>query len=163
MPGLVVPRARPARRLFREYDGDRKKKHTVQRGRKKPSEAMSTRRAAPHRPRRPRTDRMRDTYTEAHCIQRSPVCEMSGSWVDALLYSRARLSAREVDSVQPEFSRRGKPHNFIYPCILTLISGIRIRYNLAASVGHDRYILSSFSYTAFWICVPGTYPKWIRI
>jgi len=45
--------------------------------------------------------------------------------------------------------RRGKSHNRIYPCILTLIPGIRVRYNLAISVGQDKYILSSFSHKAF--------------
>ena len=51
----------------------------------------------------------------------------------------------------------------MYPSILTLISGIRVRYNLAIFVGQDSYKLSSLSHNAFRICVLGTYPKWIRI
>jgi len=51
----------------------------------------------------------------------------------------------------------------MYPCILTLISGIRIRYNLAIVVGQDIYNLSSLSHNAIKICVLGTYPKWIRM
>jgi len=70
---------------------------------------------------------------------------------------------REVDCVLLEFCRREKFYNLIYPCILTLISGIRMRYNLAIFVGQDRYNLSSLSHNAFRICVLGAYPKWIRI
>jgi len=38
-----------------------------------------------------------------------------------------------------------------------------MRHNLAISVRQDRYMLASFSHNAFWICVPGSYPKWIWI
>jgi len=74
-----------------------------------------------------------------------------------------RIRRREVDCVVPEFCRPEKFNNLVYPCILPLISGIRIRYNQTIVVGQDRYILSSLSHNAFRICVPGAYPKWIRI
>jgi len=56
-----------------------KKKPLPNGEKKKPSTAMSTHPAALHRPRHSRTDKMRDTYTEAQRKQRNPVQRCTAS------------------------------------------------------------------------------------
>jgi len=74
-----------------------------------------------------------------------------------------RKVKREVDCAQLNFFSRDELRNLPYPCILSITSGIRIRYNLAVSDGQDRYIVFAFSFISFRICVHDAYPKWIRI
>jgi len=78
-------------------------------------------------------------------------------------FSDCRNVRSEVNCVLLEFFRREKSLSPIYPGILTLRSGIPIRYDFATLVGQDRYILSSLFRHSCRICVFGADPPRIRI